>query len=131
MVIKKTHPRNHTEQGVIDILHEFGYIETTDDGATWFTKAGGGYILDRQLDLKDILTECNKIYRYLDRMGGDVYEVCRNHESVVTTQILNAVSDAPSNSKTYKRGVFMGFIIGIAMTALLILILRLLVQLAM
>lgn len=123
--------RHHTEQGVIDILHEFGYIETTDDGATWFTKAGSEYILDRQLDLKDILTECTKTYKYLERMGKDVYEVCRSHENGDAVQILNAVSDALHKKKTYRRGILLGIICGIVGTVVLISILRLHVQLGL
>lgn len=128
---KSNPPCNHTEQGVIDILHEFGYVETTEDGGTWFTKAGSEYILERQLDLKDILTECNKTYRYLENMGKDVYTLCRTYESIDLVQILSVISDALIKKKTCKRGALYGAILGAAATILLISILRLLVQLAM
>lgn len=130
MEAKSNPPRNHTEQGVIDILHEFGYIETTDDGGTWFTKAGSEYILERQLCLKDVLTECNKTYRYLENMGKDVYTLCRNYEGIDPVKILSVISDA-LNKKTDKRELLCGAFFGVAATLLLISILKLLVQLAM
>lgn len=130
MEAKSNPPRNHTEQGVIDILHELGYIETTDDGGTWFTKAGSEYILERQLDLKDILTECYKTYRYLENMGKDVYTLCRNCENIDPVQILSVISDVLNKKRTYERGLLYGAIIGAVSTVLIISILRLLVQLA-
>lgn len=131
MEAKSNPPRNHTEQGVIDILYEFGYIETTDDGGTWFTKAGSEYILERQLDLKDILTECNKTYRYLENMGKDVYTLCRIYKGIDPVYILSVISDALNKKSTDKRKLVYGAIYGVAATVLLISILRLLVQLVM
>lgn len=121
-------PRNHTEQGIIDMLYEFGYIEATDDGSTWFTKGAEEYIIDRQLDLKDIHMECDKIYRYIENMGRDVYTMCRNDKSHDVAKIINAISEFVKHKKTYRRGILIGCVIGAVTITFLFLILKVIAQ---
>lgn len=129
--MNKEKTRYHTEQGVIDILREFGYLETAEDGSVWFTKVGREYILEQQLDLKDIFTECNKTYRYLENMGKDIYTVCRSYENIDPVPILNVISDSLNKNRTFKRGMLYGAITGVFATVFLISILRLLEQTVM
>lgn len=126
--MNKEKTRYHTEQGVIDILREFGYLETAEDGSVWFSTLGDKFLLDTQIDHKDIMNECDKIYRYLDNMGKDVYEACRNLEGTDAVKIVNAISEALNKKRTYRKGVLLGCCIGAVSASAIILLMRLLVR---
>lgn len=115
---RKDPPSNHTERGVIDFLREFGYIETTPENGTWFTK-GWTENLSNQVDLRFIEQKCDKVYDYLRFMGNEVYRVCRKTEEDAPHEIFKAFTEALSKKWRYRRGLFLGFVAGF-LTAILI-----------
>lgn len=117
---KQKPPRNHTERGIIDYLADHGYISHSEDGGLWFNKLFFDSV-NEQIDLRFIEQECNKTYRYLERMGADVYKCCRFISSVDEQHIelFNKLLEAINKTHAYKRDMILGGVAGVLVLSLI------------